>query len=163
MAYTFSKTDGFLTATEAVTLAANATGGTVDVDSSHLNVTGKGKFFAKADEDSTDVIIKGFYYTEDELGVSVSHAQDPSAATSIVSAADMTWVLAKVSDTGAAEGNAADDTLESYIIPKNAKYVKCTFTVANGYGGGSETVVFMVDGVESTTGFSIDGIGAAPS
>lgn len=154
MALTYAKEDGFIKATETVTIAAGAG----DTSSSLMPCVGKDTIFAQADFVS-DLTFK-VQYTFDEVSISGSNL-DPSSPTDI--GATEVWYDAKATEGNAETDAGADNILEMWRIPKDSKYVKILFTAAAGYGGGSEAIEMWTDGVMSDLGFSIGGIGADPS
>jgi len=156
MAFTYAKEDGYVKATETITIASGAG----DTAGSSLPCTGNIIVLAQLDEVThlTGVI----EYTMDSgQDVTVGGVgADPSAA---LSSSTMTWYEAKATEGTAETGAAADNTLEAYIIPKNAQYVRVLYTAGGSYGGGSEATELWLDGVKSDIGFSISGLGADPS
>jgi hypothetical protein len=156
MALTYAKEDGFLKATESITMAAGAG----DHSSSLLPCVGVDTVLAQADIIS-DLTFK-VQYTFDEASISVSGiGVDPSAGSSIGGSA--TWYDAKATEGNAETDAGADDVLELWRIPKDSKYVKILYTAAGGYAGSTEAIEMWIDGTKSDIGFSISGIGADPS
>tara|TARA_R100000152_G_C6699725_1_gene129505 strand:- start:87 stop:566 length:480 start_codon:yes stop_codon:yes gene_type:complete len=159
MAFTYAKEDGYIKATETITVAANSSGSDVETSGSSLPCTGAKIVLAQADE-ATNITAK-VQYTMDSTDITVGGVgADPSAA---LSSSSQTWYDAKATEGNAETGLTADDTLEAFLLPKNAKYVKIVMIAANGYGGGSEATELWLDGVKSDLGFSIGGIGTDPS
>ena len=160
MAFTYAKEDGYIKATETITVAANSSGGAVETSGSSLPCTGANIVLAQADEDS-NITAKVQYTMDSGQDVTVGGVgADPSAA---LSSSSQTWYDAKATEGDAETGLTADDTLEAFILPKNAQYVKIVMIAANGYGGGSEATELWLDGVKSDLGFSIGGIGTDQS
>ena len=164
MAFTYAKEDGYIKATETITVAANSSGADVETSGSSLKCTGSQVVFAQADED-TNITAQVEYTMDSGQDTSVGGiGQDPTAA---LTSSTQTWYNAQATEGTAevAEGssNMADDTLEAYFIPKNAMYVRITMIAANGYGGGSEATELWLDSTQSDIGFSIGGVGADPS
>ena len=160
MAFTYAKEDGYIKATETITVAANSSGGAVETSGSSLPCTGAKIVLAQADED-TNITAKVQYTMDSGQDVTVGGiGADPSAA---LSSSSQTWYDAKATDGDAETGLTADETLEAFFIPKNAQYVKIVMIAANSYGGGSEATELWLDGTNSSIGFSISGIGADPS
>ena len=160
MAFTYAKEDGYIKATETITVAANSSGGAVETSGSSLPCTGAKIVLAQADED-TNITAKVQYTMDSGQDVTVGGVgADPSAA---LSSDTMTWYDAKQTEGNAETAGAGDDILEAYLVPKNAKYVRILFTAAASYGGGTEATEIWLDGVKSDLGFSITGIGADPS
>ncbi len=161
MAFTYAKQDGYVKATETITVAANSSGGNVETSGSSLPCTNAKIVLAQVDED-TNITAKIEYTMDSGQDVTVGGiGADPSAA---LSSSTMTWYEAKATEGNAETGAAGDDTLEAYILPKNAQYVKVVMIAANGYGGGSEATELWLDGTNSSIGFSISGsLGADPS
>tara|TARA_Y100000593_G_scaffold18470_1_gene36867 strand:+ start:1432 stop:1914 length:483 start_codon:yes stop_codon:yes gene_type:complete len=160
MAFTYAKEDGYIKATETITVAANSTGGNVETSGSSLPCTGHTLILAQADED-TNITAKVQYTMDSGQDVTVGGVgADPSAA---LSSSSQTWYDAKATEDDAETGVTADNTLEAFIVPKNAQYAKIVMIAANGYGGGSEATELWLDGTHSGIGFSIAGIGADPS
>jgi len=160
MAFTYAKEDGYIKATETITVAANSSGGAVETSGSSLPCTGHTLVLAQADE-ATNITAKVQYTMDSGQDVTVGGVgADPSAA---LTSGSQTWYDAKATEGDAETGLTADDTLEAFIVPKNAQYVKVVMIAANGYGGGSEATELWLDGTNSGIGFSIGGIGADPS
>ena len=130
MALTYAKEDGFLKATESITMASGAG----DHSRSLLPCVGVDTVLAQADI-ATHLTFK-VQYTFDEASISVSGiGVDPSAGSSIGGSA--TWYDAKATEGNAETDAGADDVLELWRIPKDSKYVKILYTAAGSYGGGS--------------------------
>ena len=166
MAFTFSKTDGYIKASESVKLSAVADGASANTAGTSLAIKGKGMVFAKADEDSgaTVGISAKLQYTMDSSAISIGGiGADPNGRE----LGSQTWVDAKATEGNAsASGAMQDDTLEAFIIPEKAEYVRILFTQApDGAAGAtpSQTTEIWYDGSQSGIGFSISGIGADPS
>tara|TARA_R100000664_G_C2736009_1_gene125441 strand:- start:387 stop:869 length:483 start_codon:yes stop_codon:yes gene_type:complete len=160
MAFTYAKEDGYVKATETITVDANSSGSDVETSGSSLPCTGHSIVLAQVDEDS-NITAKIQYTMDSGQDVTVGGVgADPSAA---LSSSTMTWYDAKATEGNAETAGAGDNILEAYIVPKNAQYVKVVMIAANGYGGGSEATELWLDGVKSDVGFSISGIGADPS
>ena len=160
MAFTYAKEDGYIKATETITVAANSSGSAVETSGSSLPCVGKGIVLAQADE-ATNITAKVQYTMDSGQDVTVGGVgADPSAA---LYSSSQTWYDAKATEGDAETGVTADNTLEAFFLPKNAQYVKIVMIAANGYGGGSEATELWLDGVKSDLGFSIGGIGTDPS
>ena len=160
MAFTYAKQDGYIKATESIVVAANSSGGTVDTSGSSLKCTGAKIVLAQADEES-GLAAKLEYTMDSGQDVTVGGiGADPSAA---LSSSSQTWYEAKATEGNAETGVTADDTLEAFLVPKNAQYVRITYTADNGYGGSTEATELWIDGTNSSIDFSISGIGADPS
>ena len=166
MAFAYSKEDGYIKASESVTLSAVADGASADTAGSSLPVKGKGMVFAKADEDATETvgISAKLQYTMDSSSISIGGiGADPSSRA----LGSQTWIDAKATEGNAsASGAMEDNTLEAFVIPKKAEYVRILFTQApNGAAGAtpSQATEIWCDGSNSGIGFSISGIGADPS
>ena len=156
MAFTYAKEDGYIKATETVTIGSGAG----DAAGSSLPCTGSHIVLAQLDE-VTHLTGKLQYTMDSGQDVTVGGiGADPSAA---LSSSTMTWYDAKQTEGNAETAGAGDDILEAYIVPKNAQYVRILFTAGGSYGGGSEATELWLDGVKSDLGFSIGGIGADPS
>jgi len=158
MAFAYSKEDGYIKASETVSVAA-ASGSNVDTAGSSLAIKGKGMVFAKADE-SSGVTAK-LQYTMDSSSISFGGiGQDPNGRT----LGSQTWIDAKATEGEASSSGAmADNTLEAFIIPKKAEYVRILYTAADGTSAIDEATEIWCDGSQSGIGFSISGIGADPS
>ena len=160
MALTYAKQDGYIKATESIVIAANSSGGTVDTSGSSLKCTGHEIVLVQADEES-GLAAKLEYTMDSGQDVTVGGiGADPSAA---LSSSSQTWYDAKATDGNAETAGSGDDILEAFLVPKNAQYVRITYTANNGYGGSTEATELWLDGVKSDLGFSISGIGADPS
>ena len=161
MAFTYAKEDGYVKATETITVAANSSGGNVETSGSSLPCTNAKIVLAQVDED-TNITAKIQYTMDSGQDVTVGGiGADPSAA---LSSGSMTWYNAKATDGNAETVGSADDILEAFIVPKNAQYVRITYTADNGYGGSTEATELWLDGTNSSIGFSISGsLGADPS
>ena len=156
MAFTYAKEDGYVKATETVTIASGAG----DTASSSLKCTGKSIVLVQADT-ATHLTAKLQYTMDSGQDVTVGGiGADPSAA---LSSSSQTWYEAKATEANAETGATADDTLEAFIVPKNAQYVRVLYTAGGSYGGGSEAIELWLDNTNSSIGFSITGIGADPS
>lgn len=157
MAFAYSKSDGYIKASETVSVAA-ASGSDVDTAGSSLAIKGKGMVFAKADE-STGVTAK-LQYTMDSASISIGGiGADPSSRA----LGSQSWIDAKATEGDASSGAMADDTLEAFIIPKKAEYVRILYTAVDGTSAIDEATEIWYDGSQSGIGFSISGIGADPS
>ena len=165
MAFAYSKEDGYIKASESVTLSAVADGASADTAGSSLPVKGKGMVFAKADEDATETvgISAKVQYTMDSSSISIGGiGADPSSRA----LGSQTWIDAKATEGDASSGAMADNTLEAFIIPKKAEYVRILFSQSPVGAAGatpSQTTEIWCDGSNSGIGFSISGIGADPS
>ena len=157
MAFAYAKEDGYVKATETVTIAAGAG----DTAGSSLPCTGSIIVLAQLDE-VTHLTGKIEYTMDSGQDVTVGGVgADPSAA---LSSSSMTWYDAKQTEGNAETAGAGDDTLEAYFVPKNAQYVRVLFTAGGSYGGGTEATEIWLDGTKSDIGFSISGnVGADPS
>ncbi len=156
MAFTYAKQDGYVKATETVTIASGAG----DTAGSSLPCTGNNIVLAQLDE-VTHLGGKLQYTMDSGQDVTVGGVgSDPSAP---LSSSTMTWYDAKATEGNAETAGSGDDILEAFIVPKNAQYVRILFTAGGSYGGGSEATELWLDNVKSDIGFSITGIGADPS
>tara|TARA_R100001443_G_scaffold116880_1_gene138925 strand:+ start:273 stop:746 length:474 start_codon:yes stop_codon:yes gene_type:complete len=157
MAHAYTKSEGYVKCSETVSVAA-ASGADVDTAGSSLAVKGKGMVYAKADE-STGVTAV-LQYTMDSAAISIGGiGADPNGRA----LGSQTWVSAKATEGDAATGAMGDDTLEAFLLPKNAEYVRILFTAADGTSAIDEATEIWYDGAVPQAGMSITGIGADPS
>ena len=166
MAFAFSKEDGYIKASESITLAAVANGATSVTAGTALAIKGKGMVFAKADEDDSDTvgISAKLQYSMDSSSISIGGiGADPSSRA----LGSQTWIDAKATDGEASSSGAmADNSLEAFMIPKKAEYVRILFSQSPVGAAGvtpSQATEIWCDGSQSGIGFSVSGIGLDPS
>ena len=161
MALTYAKEDGFLKATETVTIGSGAG----DTSSSLLPCAGLDSVLAQADIVTHLTFKVQYTFDEDSISVSGAIGLDPSSPSAIGDTT--TWYDAKATEGNAETDAGADNVLELWRIPKDSKYVKILYTAGGSYGGGSEAIEMWIDGNKSDIGFSIsaapEGVGADPS
>tara|TARA_R100000353_G_scaffold131783_2_gene93459 strand:- start:3202 stop:3675 length:474 start_codon:yes stop_codon:yes gene_type:complete len=157
MAFAYAKQDGYIKATETITIASGAG----DTAGSSLPCTGARIVLAQMDE-VTHLEGKLQYTMDSGQDVTVGGVgADPSSA---LSSSTMTWYDAKQTEGNAETAGAGDDILEAYFVPKNAQYVRVLYTAGGSYGGGSEATEIWLDGVKSDLGLVMtNGIGIDPS
>lgn len=166
MAFAFSKEDGYIKASESVTLGAVADGGTTVTAGTALAIKGKGMVFAKANEDDGDTvgISAKLQYSMDSSSISIGGiGADPSSRA----LGSQAWIDAKATEGEASSSGAmGDDLLEAFVIPKKAEYVRILFSQSpTGAAGAtpSQATEIWCDGSQSGIGFSVSGIGVDPS
>ncbi len=157
MAFAYSTSEGYIKASEDVAVAA-ASGSDVNTAGSSLAVKGKGMVFAKADESTGATAI--LQYTLDSSAISIGGiGADPNGRE----LGSQTWVAAKATEGDAATGAMGDDTLEAFLLPKSAEYVRILYTAVDGTSAVTEATEIWYDGKSSGIGMTVGGIGIDPS